>query len=93
MKSNGDADTSDLNCRVCGYLLNDPPWGEDGCSPTWSLCPCCGTEFGYEDATPASIKRKRIDWISGGAKWFEPRLMPVGWSFEIQSLGIPEKFR
>lgn len=34
------------NCRVCGYYIDDLPWGKDGNCPTYEICPCCGDEFG-----------------------------------------------
>ena len=43
-------DDTIMRCRVCGLLSSDPPWGYDGVSPTFDFCPCCGVEFGYEDA-------------------------------------------
>ncbi|MGB7430615.1 MAG: hypothetical protein WA933_22715 [Microcoleaceae cyanobacterium] len=52
------------SCRVCGYDMKYPIWGEDGNTPSFDICPCCGTEFGYEDCTPQSInlaKKYSID--------------------------------
>jgi len=82
----------DNYCRVCGYELNDPPWGDDGCSPTWDICPCCGTEFGYEDCTPASARKTRAKWISNGKKWFDASKKPADWSFDRQQENIPDEF-
>ena len=32
-------------CPVCGYPLSDyNPWGDDGKTPTYDICPCCGVE-------------------------------------------------
>lgn len=37
-------------CHVCGYPLGDyNPWGDDGKTPTYDICPCCGVEWGNED--------------------------------------------
>lgn len=36
------------SCPVCGYDAGYPPWGEDGRLPTFDICACCGTEWGYE---------------------------------------------
>lgn len=44
------------NCRVCGFELSYPPWGEDDISPTWEICVCCGTSFDYEDCTIIGVK-------------------------------------
>lgn len=52
-------------CPVCGYL---------GCLiEDWHICPCCGTEFGYDDAgrTHAELRRR---WIDGGMKWWSKRM-------------------
>lgn len=83
---------NDNHCRVCGYELSFSPWGEDGESPTWDICPCCGTEFGYEDCTRASARKKREKWISSGKKWFKEREKPTDWNYEEQSINIPADF-
>jgi hypothetical protein len=42
----------DFICNICGYPnLRLPPRDETGASH-FNICPCCGCEFGYEDATP-----------------------------------------
>ncbi len=49
-------------CPVCGYNeLELPP-------ADFTICPSCGTEFGYHDAT-ASIEELRQRWIKRGAPW------------------------
>jgi len=82
----------DNHCRVCGYELLEPPWGEDSRSPTWDFCPCCGTEFGYQDCTPMSARRMRENWISSGMKWSEPAKKPANWDFDRQRANIPDGF-
>jgi hypothetical protein len=82
----------DNYCRVCGYELLEAPWGADNQSPTWEICPCCGTEFGYEDCTPASARKKRNDWISCGMEWFDARRRPMNWNFDNQKTNIPKTF-
>lgn len=44
-------------CRVCGFDC-DPfyPWGLDGKTPSYSICPKCGVEFGYEDSSEKGIQ-------------------------------------
>ena len=85
---------SDLyNCRVCGLPQDELPWGEDGASPTFEICDCCGTEFGYEDTTPAAAGRARQKWIANGAGWFRPKRKPENWNPEAQLQGIPADFR
>src|ERR1017187_2514155 len=65
-------------CPVCGYnKLEFPP--ED-----FTICPSCGTEFGYQDAMVAHrVLRQR--WIASGAVWHSrviPR--PLFWNADQQ---------
>lgn len=60
-------------CRVCGCVLDAPPWGDDGSTASFDICPCCGVEFGYEATTLAGIGEFRREWLAGGAKWFSPK--------------------
>ena len=85
---------SDVNfrCRVCGFLTIDPPWGDDGRSPLYEFCPCCGVEHGYQDATPAGARRFRRDWIAAGGKWDEPSLKPEGWDLAEQLSHVAKEF-
>lgn len=82
-----------LRCRVCGLRQRGPPWGEDGNSPTFEICDCCGVEFGYEDSTPSSTKEYRSHWLVNGAAWFQPETRPPDWNLESQLKWIPEPFR
>ncbi len=86
------SNTSIYNCRVCGFHQLDPPWGEDGKSPTYEICPCCGVEFGYEDYTLESTKEYRRKWLSIDIKWFDIELKPCDWDLEKQMLNIPKEF-
>lgn len=44
-------------CKVCDFDCSPFfPWGEDGLTPSYSICPQCGVEFGYEDTSEAGIK-------------------------------------
>lgn len=81
------------SCRVCGFLQSEPPWGEDGKTPNFVICDCCGVEFGYEDCSITSTKNFRNNWMSSGMKWAEPKEQPKDWSFEIQSKNIPKGFQ
>lgn len=67
-------------CPVCGFIgLDEPPYDETGC-PSYVICPCCGTEFGYDDTT-AAHRELRIRWISGGMLWWSKREPPPsGWN-------------
>lgn len=84
---------NDHNCRVCGLYFEDLPWGQDGRSPSYEICPCCGVEFGNEDYTVSAAKRYRNRWISEGANWFNPKEKPKNWIREDQFKEIPEEFR
>ncbi|MDX2242976.1 MAG: hypothetical protein NW224_20035 [Leptolyngbyaceae cyanobacterium bins.302] len=77
-------------CRVCGFLHEEPPWGDDGKTPTFNICECCGTEFGYEDATPKAIQSARKNWLSNGAKWYLPEFRPSDWDLSEQLKNIPK---
>lgn len=75
-------------CPVCGYDdLFDAPWLNGSGSD--EICPCCGIQFGYDDARShglAVYERWRTRWISEGMKWFSTggRPRPDGWIPEAQ---------
>ena len=81
------------HCRVCGLYNETPPWGEDGLTPTYEICPCCGVESGNEDFTPESTKLYRDKWINHGAKWFDPDEKQDHWDWMEQKKNIPGEFR
>ncbi len=61
-------------CPVCGYNELDLPPAD------FTICPSCGTEFGYHDAT-TSMEELRQRWIRRGALWTSqvtPR--PLNWN-------------
>lgn len=63
-------------CPVCFYVgLPYPP-------RDYHICPCCGTEFGNDDAD-FSHEQLREMWIAGGANWFFGRA-PEGWNPWLQ---------
>jgi hypothetical protein len=52
-------------CPVCAYPDMTLPV-EEG-----NLCPCCGTEFGYDDgAIGLTYEQIRDRWVADGAHWF-----------------------
>ena len=81
------------NCRVCGLRLEDPPWGLDGRSPLYEFCPCCGVEFGYQDATRLGAQRHREQWLKDGGNWNDPEAKPLDWNPAKQLEQVPEDFR
>jgi hypothetical protein len=59
-------------CPTCMYArLPYPP-------NDYHICPCCGTEFGNDDAV-YSYEQLREMWIAGGANWFFGR-PPAYWN-------------
>lgn len=66
-------------CPVCGYELDNPPTNH-------SICPCCGTEFGYQDRG-RSYEELRSVWIERGARWWSPvDPLPTNWNPSTQLL-------
>lgn len=65
-------------CPVCAYAgLPEPP-------SNFSICPSCGTEFGFDDSK-LSHQSLRETWISEGAPWFSrARPHPAGWNPWLQ---------
>lgn len=82
-----------LRCKVCGFKQHDFPWGQDGETPSFDICACCGVEFGYEDATLISVKKYRSNWIEGGSKWFSIKDRPLNWNKDNQFKYIPDEFK
>jgi hypothetical protein len=66
-------------CPVCGYdELREPAYDCFG-DPSFEICPCCGIEFGYEDAS-RSHESLRNDWIAKGMHWHSSvKAPPPGW--------------
>lgn len=80
-------------CRVCGLRQSEAPWGSDGRTPSYNICPCCGVEFGNEDYNVESLKKYRAKWIIENAKWFDIKNKPDDWNLENQLRQIPDKFK
>lgn len=73
-------------CPVCGYpKLFEPAW--EGDSPSYEICPSCGTEFGYTDWGDGSEASRAIAhvelraiWKDKGCPWrSQHRAPPPGW--------------
>ena len=60
-------------CPVCLYAnLPYPP-------NDYNICPCCGTEFGNDDAFQTH-EELRWQWIDSGARWRSRLVLPpAGW--------------
>lgn len=65
-------------CPVFAYTkLEFPP-------TNYSICACCGTEFGYDDRVLSHPELTK-EWVHQGCPWFdqgEPK--PVGWNAYLQ---------
>lgn len=56
-------------CPVCTFdEMTEPP-------SDWNICPCCGTEFEYDDAKRSHEELRRI-WVEGGAHWWSGHRPP-----------------
>lgn len=53
-------------CPVCAYPDMTDPITEG------NICPCCGTEFGYDDDLGVTYRQLRNLWINQGMPWFSP---------------------
>ena len=81
------------NCRVCGCNQGFEPWGEDGETPTFDICQCCGIQFGREDCSVLEVKEQRKRWLKNESKWFASKGKPEGWSLDDQLKGIPIEYK
>jgi len=85
-----------MTCRICGFLYDDYyPWGENGNTPDYEMCACCGGEFGFDDdihACGKPIQEYRSKWIDEGANFYNPSKRPENWNLEVQLGNIPEEF-
>ena len=80
-------------CRVCGLEQLYAQYGDDGTSPSFEICSCCGVEFGYEDITFWGAQKYREAWLTKGKIWFISAEKPENWSWEVQKKQIPSSFR
>lgn len=83
--------TLNQTCPVCGYTdLDFAPYDDYGI-PSQEICPCCGTQFGYDDAN-TSHDDLRNRWIQNGAIWHSSsQTPPQGWNAERQISALKEK--
>jgi len=65
-------------CPVCGYdALSTAP-------SDYTICPSCGTEFGYDDVAH-SLEELRDRWVLAGARWFSSHTpAPPNWNAASQ---------
>jgi len=73
------------SCPVCGFDELRYPAKSD------MICPCCGTQFGYDDFARTHAEL-RGEWLASGAVWQSRRTeAPAGWSPDTQlaRAGLP----
>lgn len=72
-------------CHVCGFDGLKEPVSNKQNEPSYEICPCCGFEFGFDDAIGKDrYENFRINWIKSGANWFMPKLKPDNWQLKEQ---------
>ena len=62
-------------------------------TPTFEICPCCGTEFGFSEydfktESKKSWEKIRKEWIDNGAEWFMIKMKPHHWDLNKQLLNL-----
>jgi hypothetical protein len=68
----------EFTCPGCGYAgLSEPAW--DHGVPSYEICDCCGTKFGYENAAadgdvPYMHERLRENWARAGTLGRQPQV-------------------
>lgn len=83
-------------CPVCGFnKLDEKPYDKYDC-PSHEICPCCGTEFGYDDKVKDKSRIKRwkelqLEWVRNGYKWFSVDEKPENWNPHKQLDQLKEK--
>lgn len=77
-------------CPVCGFSeLLEPPYDNEGGSPSYEICPCCGFEYGFHDMSEGiSFEQYRDNWIKSGGSWKDNSKRPSEWSLSEQLLNI-----
>lgn len=66
-------------CPVCGYPGLTEAARDSAGNTSFEICPSCGTEFGYDDAT-ASHEILRARWLKAGALWWSKAIRkPRAW--------------
>jgi hypothetical protein len=80
-------------CRICGFRPDTPPWGPNGQTPSFEICPSCGVEYGYEDSTLAAVSRYRKEWLKNGGGWSDASVPKDGLTSQERLRNIPRSFR
>jgi hypothetical protein len=73
-----------FTCPVCGFAELTEPHVDVTGSPTYSICPCCGVQFGADDQSKTHAELRDV-WIAGGAQWWsQNQTAPTGWDADAQ---------
>ena len=73
-----------FTCPVCGFAGLLEPHVDPTGSPTYSICPCCGIQFGADDLD-RSHAELRADWLAEGAEWWsQNQPPPADWEATAQ---------
>jgi len=77
-------------CPVCCYAgLDEVPYDEFGCA-SYIICPCCWTEFGYDDSSVAYSELRKKCVSKGMPWWSKHQIKPPDWD-PIRQLKPVEK--
>ncbi len=83
-----------FSCPVCGFEgLPNPPYNKAGECPSFGICPCCGTQFGYDDCGRSHAELRRA-WLQNGAYWYSTATPPpAGWDSveQLRRAGLAER--
>lgn len=66
------------HCPICGFPFADPI-SETDLRQSFTICDCCGCEYGYDDTMDFRQK-----WLEDGATWFNPVVKPAAWDVNEQ---------
>jgi hypothetical protein len=81
-----------FTCPVCGFPeLHEPHIDAVG-SPTYSICPSCGCQFGADDLEQSHAEL-RAAWLADGAQWWsQNQAPPPGWNgrAQLQRAGLAD---
>ena len=74
-----------FTCPICTYPLLTEPF------ENFEICPSCGTQADYEDATPLNRQLRRmklrLQWVNKGCPWFNHEVtIPAFWPMHVKRL-------
>jgi hypothetical protein len=62
------SESGEFACPVCGCFLGNPPYDIETGAPSMEWCPCCDTQFGWDDIIPPDSPAQTLE-----KKWKELR--------------------